>query len=192
MFKQIYMTASEALSVVVSLFSLDNNIEEKCDTPFNLHPILDTSIIVTAVRLTGAVYFLDEVCGVNHHNFDGNNYNSSQLNGFDRLLMNPYSPVLDDAGTYLGIVSVLTSSVLLTAPSDQWLTIGTMYAETMAFSYGIKELGKLWISRARPFMYYDGFPREAIEDHDWNKSLPSGHTTLAFAGASFTSYVFSE
>jgi len=114
------------------------------------------------------------------------------VNPFDRPLMNPYSPEIDEFGTYLGIVSALAPSVLLAAPQDQWLTIGAMYAETMALAYGVKELGKLCFSRARPFMYFDEYPREAVEDWDWNKSFPSGHTTLAFAGATFARYVFGE
>lgn len=191
MFKKFFMTVSLIVMTGASLFSLDSVVEEKSG-PFALNPVLDSTLIAMSAGLNGAVYYFDTVHGVNNPDFDGNIFDPFQVNRFDRMLMNPYSSAIDDLGTYLGIVSALTPSVLLAASSDQWLTIGTMYAETMMLAYGIKELGKLCFSRARPFMYYDDYPREAVDDHDWNKSFPSGHTTLAFAGASFTGSVFSE
>ena len=34
-------------------------------------------------------------------------------------------------------------------------------------------------------MYFDGYPMDKVADGDWDSSFPSGHTTLAFAGAAF-------
>jgi undecaprenyl-diphosphatase len=51
-------------------------------------------------------------------------------------------------------------------------------------------LGKHWFSRARPFLYYQDYPEEKIGEGDAYDSFPSGHATMAFAGAAFTSYVF--
>jgi undecaprenyl-diphosphatase len=39
-------------------------------------------------------------------------------------------------------------------------------------------------------MYFDNFPIEEVQKGDWNSSFFSGHTTLSFAAATFTSYVF--
>ena len=160
--------------------------------PFSLDPALDGILLGTAVGLNGAVFYLDEVAKVNQTNFDRTLLNASQVNGFDRLLMNPYSRELEYLGRGLSITSVLMPAVSLAAPRDEWITIGTMYAETMLISYGLKELGKLCVTRARPYMYFDGFPQDAVDDGDWSNSFPSGNTTLAFAGASFASYVFCE
>ena len=41
-------------------------------------------------------------------------------------------------------------------------------------------------------MYYDDKPLGLVEKGDWNESFPSGHTVLAFSGATFASYVFSK
>ena len=192
MFKKICMKAELVFLAASSLFSLDCAADGNFGSPFCLDPVLDTSVIAAAAGLNGAVLYLDKVREVNQPGFEGKIYDPFEVNGFDRLFMKPYSSSIDDLGTYMGLVSVLSPTVLLAAPSDQWITIGTMYAETIALAYGFKELGKLCIGRARPFMYYDDYPKEAVQSHDWNKSFPSGHTTLAFAGASFTSYVFSK
>ena len=77
-------------------------------------------------------------------------------------------------------------------PSSEWLTIGTMYLETILIANGIKEWTKLLVYRPRPYMYFDDYPQEKVEDGDWNCSFPSGHTTLAFAGAAFTTMVFCQ
>uniref|UniRef100_UPI00388FF0BB phosphatase PAP2 family protein n=1 Tax=Treponema sp. TaxID=166 RepID=UPI00388FF0BB len=67
-----------------------------------------------------------------------------------------------------------------------------MYAETLLIANGMKELIKLGVNRTRPYMYYnaDTFPQEDVESGDWANSFPSGHSTMAFAGAGFTAYTF--
>ncbi len=67
------------------------------------------------------------------------------------------------------------------------LTDTVMFAETMAISHTVAHITKGLVLRTRPYMYYD--VDEAIED-DWNRSFYSGHTTMAFAAATFTSYTF--
>jgi membrane-associated phospholipid phosphatase len=121
---------------------------------------------------------------------DANKADQSQINDFDKLLINPYSIQMDKLGTYFSAVSILTPSLLILTQSDKWFSIGTMYLETIALAYGLKELGKYCINRPRPYMYFDNFPLEDMDD--WYKSFPSGHTTLSFAGATFTSYIFSK
>jgi undecaprenyl-diphosphatase len=85
-----------------------------------------------------------------------------------------------------------TPAIFAIMPSNEWLTVGTMYLETMLIANGIKEWTKLLVYRARPYMYFDGYPEDKLEDGDWNCSFPSGHTTMAFAGAAFTTMVFCQ
>ncbi|WP_020614740.1 phosphatase PAP2 family protein [Sediminispirochaeta bajacaliforniensis] len=193
MHKKKSVTAVFILLAATSLFSFDGAVDAKNNgSLFNLDPILEGILFASSAGLNGIVLYFDKVGEVNHSKFDGNIIDSSQVNGFDQLLMNSYSSAIDKLGTYFGIVSILTPTILLVAPMDQWLTIGTMYAETITLAYGFKELGKICINKARPYMYFEGFPKDAVNDHDWNKSFPSGHTTMSFAGASFTSLVFSK
>lgn len=193
MYKKILLTAVLVSFTAVSTFSLDGPADYGNSTePFKLDLTLDLSLLTAAAGLNGTVQYLDKVEKVNQIEFDGIILNPSQVNNIDQLLMFPYSSKIDKLGTCVGIVSVLTPGLLLSVPSDQWFTMGTMYAETMAFAYGFKELGKLSFNRARPYMYTEGYSADAVNDYDWNRSFPSGHTTLSFAGASFTAYTFSK
>ncbi len=110
----------------------------------------------------------------------------SEVNSFDRLFMNSYNETLDNTATVLEVVSLLTPAVLLTEDTDQYFKIGVMYLETAAIAFGARTFLKHLVERPRPYMYYPNYPQE----DDWNRSFPSGHTLMSFAGASFASYVF--
>jgi len=119
-------------------------------------------------------------------------FDKADVNGFDRLIMNPYSKSLDNAGTAMTGLSLLAPSVLFAAPTEDYWKIGIEYAETITLAYGVKELCKLCVSRARPYMYFDGAPENKIAEGDWDDSFISGHTTLSFAAAAFTSFLFCQ
>lgn len=119
-------------------------------------------------------------------------YLVKDVNGFDALIMNPYSKPLDYLGTATMGLSLLTPTVLFAVPSQDYWKIGLQYAETIALAYGAKELCKLLVSRPRPYMYFEGAPQEEIENGDWDASFISGHATLSFAAASFTSFLFCQ
>lgn len=112
------------------------------------------------------------------------------VNSFDRPFMFEYNKTLDKTATALDFSLLLTPSIIALGGNSQISTLTVMYAETILSSWAIKEVLKNTIERSRPYMYYDNPP---IEEKDkWNKSFPSGHTTIAFAAASFTSFVFSK
>lgn len=117
---------------------------------------------------------------------------SDDVNSFDRLIMNPYSKTLDYAGTGFTALSLLSPAVMFAAPKEDYWKIGIEYAETIALAYGVKELFKMNVSRARPYMYFDGAPVDKYEDGDWDDSFISGHTTLSFAAASFTTFMYCQ
>ncbi len=110
----------------------------------------------------------------------------NDVNAFDRTFMNPYNETLDKTATVLEVATLLTPAVLLSESPDQYVKIGVMYLETVAVAWGTRTLMKYLVDRPRPYMYYENPP----ETDDWNKSFPSGHTIMSFAGASFASYVF--
>lgn len=113
-----------------------------------------------------------------------------EVNSFDRPFMGPYSKTLDDLSLVPAIAVALSPAVLLTQPSSEYLTIGLMYIESFAITYGSKELIKFLVHRERPYMYDANTPMSLVQDEEHNESFLSGHTALAFNGASFASYVF--
>lgn len=118
--------------------------------------------------------------------FNGISFSTYNLSEFDRLIMNPYSKMLDYGGTALEIVTILAPSVMFMAPVEDYWKIGIEYTETLLLAFGVKELAKHLVNRARPYMYFENPPLNHILDGDWNNSFFSGHTTLSFAAASFT------
>lgn len=118
--------------------------------------------------------------------------NQNDVNIFDRTFMQPYSKNLDFTGTAFEVATLLTPAVMLAAPSQDYWKIGLQYAETIAIAYGVKELFKLFVNRPRPYMYFEGAPQNKIDNGDWNNSFISGHTTLSFAAATFTTYMMNQ
>ena len=70
------------------------------------------------------------------------------------------------------------------------VTTGMMYTESVLLAIGVKGTLKGLFPRYRPYMYGPNPPGELLEDDDRYLSFPSGHTTMAFTGASFLTYVF--
>lgn len=115
------------------------------------------------------------------------------INPLDRKMAFAYSSSLHKISTVSCVMGILTPGMLaFAADSSEWLTISLMYAETFLLANGIKELTKTFVYRPRPYMYFEGYPQKKIDEGDWDDSFFSGHTTLAFAGAAFTSYVFGK
>lgn len=115
---------------------------------------------------------------------------SSEVNAFDRLSMQPYSKPLDTTASVLQFAIIATPAVFAAAPSDTWSAIGFQYAETMMLAQGFAWAGKLLFDRARPYTYFAGAPSDALSDGDWLCSTPSGHATRSFAAAVFTATTF--
>lgn len=162
--------------------------------PFKLSSEKDGLLLGTGALLSGGDLILDNVLEVNKCEYKGDLYEKQNINGFDRPFMNEYSSKLDNAGDLAMVASMLAPAVLLATDKDNWITIGVMYAETLLIANGVKEMAKLCVNRARPYMYYsaDTYPEEDIKDGDWANSFPSGHSTMAFAGASFATYTFAQ
>ena len=81
---------------------------------------------------------------------------------------------------------------LFATDKSEWGVWAVMYAESLLWANGIKEALKFSVRRERPYMYFDDAPQNKIDDGDYLKSFPSGHTTMAFNGAVFLSYTFSK
>ena len=177
--------------VFASGFDLRRLTFDSPSDTFSLSPLTDGIILGTEALLIGTDFLLEKVI-LEPTPYQGEIFIKDDINPVDRFFMQPYSKTFDDIGTITQFASLLTPAVLMAAPMEEWCTIGVMYAESVFFSYGLKELAKNLVNRPRPYMYFEGAPEKDIAEGDWNKSFFSGHTTLSFTGATFTSYVFSK
>jgi undecaprenyl-diphosphatase len=149
---------------------------------FNLDLETELSIGVSALAVAGGAWLLADDADADLVG----TLDLDDVNWFDRQFMVPYDQTLDTVSDVTCSLSLVSPALLLLLPDSDWKTIGVMYAQTLALSYGLRQLGKNLFDRARPYMYFDDAPSE----DDWDQSFPSGHTTVAFASASFASYVF--
>ena len=159
---------------------------------FKLEPVSDGILFGTGLALNTTYLVCDKVLKTKDITFDGNILDKSTVNGFDRPFMNPYNKTLDTTGDVLLVTALVSPALFAVAPSNEWFTILTMYAETALIANGIKDLTKLIVNRPRPYMYFDGYPQKDIEERDWCKSFPSGHSTMTFTAAAFNTFVFSK
>lgn len=166
--------------------------------PFSLSPVNEGIQLGIGLGLSGSALACDKVFHIKENNYDASNLanpagvNKADVTALEQIFMNPYSKPLHIVGTGTMFAAMATPALFAIMPSNEWLTIGTMYAETILLAHGIKEWSKLLVYRARPYMYFENYPQDKLEDGDWNCSFPSGHTTLSFAGAAFTTMVFCQ
>lgn len=161
---------------------------------FRLSPLADSIIIGAGAALFGTNLILDKVVGFNHVDYNTYNFDKMKNPTLDLLLMHEYSKPLNYVSWGTLVLGAATPAIFATEPKTQWLTIGLMYAETLLWSESLKETAKNLVIRPRPYMYYDlsKAPQDKLTDFDWGNSFFSGHTTFAFAAASFTSYLFCQ
>lgn len=168
------------------LFSATNDYVQ----PFSLNPVSDGIQLGLGLTLSGSALVCDKLVHIKKNDFNPASLNKADIPSFEQIFMRPYSKPLHIAGTGTMALAIATPAIFAIMPSSEWLTIGTMYVETMLIANGLKEWAKLLVYRTRPYMYFDGYPQDKLADGDWNCSFPSGHTTLAFAAAAFTTMVY--
>lgn len=159
---------------------------------FHLSLLTDGLIFGGGSALVGSDILCEKILKINRIEVPTLPLDIDSVPKIDRPFMNPYSKPLDLTATAIELTIFATPLLLIPTGYNEWFTIGTMYVETLMWAYGIKELGKICVNRARPYMYFDNPPQKYIDNYDWANSFPSGHSAFSFAAASFTSYVFSK
>lgn len=180
--------------VLVLLFSIAfNNLfcqENKNDgSVFELSWGLDIPLCVTGLTVFALPHLLPSEDVIYNPN---EIRDLSNVNAFDRWSAQKYSKSVDITSDAIMYLSVLTPLSLLATDKSEYLTWSIMYFEAATLAYGVKDLLKYAVYKERPYMYFDGKPQKEIDENNYYCSFPSGHTTLAFLGATFTSYTFSK
>ncbi len=158
---------------------------------FNLSTSIDVSLGVGSLALVGGNFVWEksssfpEYSGVPRVAFE-------ELNFLDKVAVFGYSDALDKVSTIATIGVLAVPGVYSLLKGDDMWGYGLMYFETVAMTYGLKELAKNLVLRERPYVYgVDGgkAPKEEFSNGDYCRSFPSGHTALAFASATFLTMV---
>ena len=185
-------TISFILTLFFLLISPLSAQGQESNFPFSLNITRDAILFGSGILLSGSDLLLDNMLKINRQEYDGMEYDKNNVNILDRKLMHSYSESRDKAADILLAGTMLTPAFLAATDRSQWIICATMYAESLLIANGIKELAKLAVNRPRPYMYYDrrSYPKEDVDEGDWANSFPSGHSTMAFVGAGFTSYTF--
>lgn len=180
------------ITLPVSIFSYSPNFQWLgSEDTFKIDPVTDSVLLGTGITLNGTAFLMEKVFDYNKKDFTSIP-SKNEINGFDRSLMNDYSKPLDITADVIQGIAFATPLIFCATNLEDMPTIAIMYAETLMLSRGTVEMAKLFASRTRPCMYYDNYPQQLIDEGDWNKSWPSGHTTYTFATAAFLTYTFAK
>lgn len=164
-------------------------------SPFKLNPVADGIILGAGIAFTTSAVIAEKT--LDFPEYTERSYDLDSVNFIDRKLSQKYNRTLDNLGTATCTVSLALPFAVYGAgffndflSTEDILTLTTMYVEAYLFDYGAKSFLKMGIRRVRPYMYYDGYPKDKLDDYDFEFSSPSGHTTDSFLGAGFLSYTF--
>ena len=163
------------------------------DFPYRLNPYTDGAMLAA-----GAVGCSSYIWGRNSvEPYTGNDLLSldkNNVNTIDRSAAGRWSSASDTASTYLlCTISIMPLAYAADAGvRDRWYTLLLMYAESFMLCAGVTETLKVSVHRTRPFVYGSSAPDNEKLSADGRKSFPSGHTSISFNTAVFSSMVFSD
>lgn len=123
-----------------------------------------------------------------------NALNPDDINSFDRFAVNYYSPGLSDASDVMLYSLAASPALLLFSPEvrSDYLTVGTMYAQTLVFAAALPYIAKGLVKRPRPYAYNSDAAMSARTEPEARRSFFSGHSAITFASAVFLSRVYSD
>lgn len=154
---------------------------------FHLDPVTDSILVGTGITASLATEWISSTLSPN----PPATLDKGDVNPFDRPMMFSYSSSLDTASDVTQYSALLLPLFLAIEmdPSEYW-TLGVLYVEAVTLSFSVKNALKLAFPRYRPYMYYTDPPENLIAQKDFKNSFPSGHTTMAFTGATFFTYLY--
>ena len=159
--------------------------------PFSLS--LKTEVPIGAALFAGEIFHNVYDFAATDDDWDGSPFDKSDVNAFDRALMHGYNKPLARTGDAMmvllpaGVVLFNSYVIYKNYERNDLLTQTVMAAETLLMAHTLPHIVKPLVLRTRPYNYYAG--DEGLKD-DWNRSFFSGHTTMAFAAATFGTYTY--
>ena len=173
------------------------------ESPFELKAPLDIPLLTFTSLLSVSSLVADYGVKKLNWTFKDNEYNPEKIKKsdiaiMDQIFMTSYKKPISIISTVTAGLSIASSITILPLVNSkkrvfstrEFFTDGLMFYESMSLAWGIKEWVKIFVNRPRPYMYYEDSPRKKVLSGDWNDSFFSGHTTMAFASASFLTYTF--
>lgn len=160
--------------------------------PFKLD--VKKEAVIGGLLLSGEIFHNVYERTASKEDWDGRVYDKDDVNAFDRYFMHGYNKPLNAVGNVMmglipaGVFAVNAICIYKEYELTDLLTETVMAAETFLMAHTVPHTLKPLVSRVRPYNYYDA--ADNPEKSDWNHSFFSGHTTMAFAAATFGSYTF--
>lgn len=158
---------------------------------FALEPVKDSILFGSGIALNTTEIIASHIFEINKKDFTSVPDKSS-VNSLDRLFMNSYSKPLDMTADVFAGIAFASPLLFIATDTQSSPTLIALYIETLLLAKGTTDSLKTFAQRTRPCMYFNNYPQEFIDDGDWNKSWPSGHTTYTFATAAFLTYTYSK
>jgi len=137
-----------------------------------------------AVAAAGALYLLPSALGLPKGSPSCAPCDPATLPGIDRWAVRPVSDAADAASSVVlvGVAGWTALSGLRGLPADEWRRNFATFAEATSWTAASTEWLKVLVRRKRPVLYTSDAALAAA-DRESQESLPSGHTSLAFAAA---------
>lgn len=174
------------LLYAVMVFMILHPLSAEPSNIFGLAPVTDAIMTGVGITIFTGGLLLREVAQAPTGSND-----FEALCVLDQMMRAGYSWEID-------LISELSLYMSLFAPAllafnreiDEIFVLGAMFMETVLIANGVKDTLKGLLPRYRPYMYGDSPPLHLVGESERYFAFPSGHTTMAFAGASFLAYVF--
>ena len=122
--------------------------------------------------------------------WDGTAYNIENVNSLDAKLARPYNHMLDKTGDLFvglaGLMVVISIAAAFFSSKDKGPAFKRAVLDSLYFfisgcyGNGIYRILKTLAGRIRPYMYFANPSQKGIEENDFFRSWPSGHSANVF------------
>lgn len=164
--------------------------------PYRLNTRMDAAFLLSGAGLAACGFAMND-----RHDIAGIDIrDKNDIPSFDMFASSLYSDtpavvsnITMTAALLLPVSVLLTGDVSLErGRRNHAVVLGVMYLETGMFVGGCTQIAKKAIGRYRPYTYNSDVSQSSRTARDASRSMWSGHTAMAFAGAVFAGTVISD